>query len=564
MLYLIIAFLCFLITVVTTPYLIDYLIKKDIVDRPNGEERRMHTEPIPRMGGIIIFAVILLITFAFYQDIYSKKFFIAGAFVVFALGLADDIKSIKWSIKFSVQSIAAIFLILSLTEHNFTVFNFMEFTLPPGLNYLIVFVLIIGLLNAFNFLDGLDGLVTGISLVIAAMCFLLGMGEPFLFLPVLAAATIGTTLGFLKFNANPARIFLGDSGSLILGYLVTGLVFAISGESSVGLINGTKVLANKIDLAFVIIVFAVPIGDTLRVMYVRLRSRKNIFLADSSHIHHILYSQNIRHKTVVLLIQGFSVLFVLLAIYYARVSKFNAMLIFVFMITAFLFLKQIVGFIIKKEHLLYYGQMYKRIPRAFPVIYKKFLLPIVALLIIAVFTILTLTEIKGSKQIYKYFILLIVPSLLYSGTTLRKKEYYAEILVLINLIVFFIVTGLNGFFYKLYPLPIITQININQILIITLSGMIIFFVLFKERIHNLRQQFLSGTDLTVALFIAFIYVAAQFIDLPDSYKISDTLLRSFLVFLFYKIIITIYPRTHFALYYISFLIAVIAVVKSLF
>ena len=564
MIYLIIAFLCFLITVVSTPYLIDYLIKKDIVDLPSDEERRIHTEPIPRMGGIIIFAVIIVITFAFYQDISSKKFFIAGAFVVFALGLADDYKSINWYVKFLVQSIAAILLILSLNANNFTVITLMEFPLYTGINYLILFILIVGLLNSFNLLDGLDGLVTGISLVIAAMCFLLSMGEPFLFLPVLAAATIGTTLGFLKFNANPARIFLGDSGSLILGYIVTGLVLAISGESSLGFVNGTKVLTNKIDLAFVIIVFAVPIGDTLRVIYVRFRNKKNIFLADSSHIHHILYSQNIRHKTVVVLIQGFSVLFVLLSIYYSKVSKFNAIIIFIFMITTFFFTKQIVGFIIKKEHLLSYGQMYKKIPHFIPVFYKKYLLPIVALLVIVVFTILTFAEVKGSKQIYKYFLLLIIPSLLYSGTTLRKKEYYAEILVLINLIVFFIVTGLNGFFYKLYPFPIITQININQILIITLSGMIIFFVLFKERIHNLRQQFLSGTDLTVALFIAFIYVAAQFIDLPDSYKISDTLLRSFLVFLFYKIIITIYPRTHFTLYYISFLIAVIAVVKSLF
>ena len=561
MIYLIIAFLCFLIAVVVTPYLIEYLIKKDIVDKPNGEERRMHTEPIPRMGGIIIFAVIIVITFAFYQDIYSKKFFIAGAFVVFALGLADDFKPVKWYIKFLVQSIAAVLLILSLVDHNFTKIKFLEFTLYPGFNYLILFILIVGLLNSFNLLDGLDGLVTGISLVIAAMCFLLSMGEPFVFLPVLAAATIGTTLGFLKFNANPARIFLGDSGSLILGYIVTAMVLAISGESS---INETKTLTNNIDLAFVFIVFAVPIGDTLRVISVRLRGKKNIFLADSSHIHHILYSQNIRHKTVVILIQGFSIMFVLLAIYYARVSKFNAIIIFIFMITAFLFVKQIVGFIIKKEHLLSYGQMYKKIPRGFPVIYKKYLLPIVALLVILVFTILTFAEVRGSKQIYKYFLLLIIPSLLYSGITLRKKGYYAEILVLINLIVFFIVTGLNGFFYKPYPFTINYQININQILIITLSGMIIFFVLFKERIHNLRQQFLSGTDLTIALFIAFIYVAAQFIDLPDSYKISDTLLRSFLVFLFYKIIIAIFPKFHFSLYYISFLIAVIAVVKSLF
>jgi hypothetical protein len=178
--------------------------------------------------------------------------------------------------------------------------------------------------------------------------------------------------------------------------------------------------------------------------------------------------------------------------------------------------------------------------------------------------LLIVNEISGGQEIYKYFLLLIIPSLLYSGTTLRKKNYYAEQLVLVNLILFFVITGLNGFFYKLYPMPIINQININQILILTLSGMIIFFVLFKERVTQIRQQFLTGTDLTVAVLITFVYIAVHLIDLPDSYKISDILLRSYLVFLFYKIIIAVIPKIHFSLYYVSFLATVIAVLKSLF
>ncbi len=112
-------------------------------------------------------------------------------------------------------------------------------------------------------------------------------------------------------------------------------------------------------------------------------------------------------------------------------------------------------------------------------------------------------------------------------------------------------------------MPILTQININQILIAVLSGMIIFFVLFKERVADIRKQFLTGTDLIIAVLIIFVYLAVQFINLPESYKISDTLLRSFSVFLFYKIVITVKPRIHFSLYYVSFLVAVIAVLKSL-
>jgi UDP-GlcNAc:undecaprenyl-phosphate GlcNAc-1-phosphate transferase len=562
--FLIIAFLSFLITIVSTPYLIAYLNKKDIVDRPNGEERRVHSEPIPRLGGIIIFAVTILISFAFYNDIYSKKYFLTGAFTIFELGIADDIKGINWYIKFIVQSIAAIFLILSLEAHNFTVITLVELTLPPGLNYLILFVLIVGLFNAFNLLDGLDGLVSGLSIAIASMCFLLSIDKPFSFLPVLSSAIAGTTLGFLKFNANPARIFLGDSGALTLSYFLAGMVLMISGEFSSSVAFNTNVLTNHINLTFVIIVFAVPLADTLRVMFVRIKEDRHLFVADRSHIHHILYSQKIRHKTVVMIIHLFSVMFILMAIYYAKVSRINAILIFVVLLTAFFFAKQIIEFIIRKEHLLKYGQMYKKIPASIPKLYRNFLVPLVSLVLLFVFIFLLFHEIGMNQQYYKYFILLLIPSLFYSGIRLRRNNYYAELIVLINFILFFTITGFNGFFYKLYPVPIISKININQIFIIILSGMVIFFTLFKERIANVRNQFLTGTDLTLAVLILFIYIAVQFINLPESYKISDTLLRSFLVFLFYKIIVVLKPKIHFPLYYISFLVAVIAVLKSLF
>ena len=116
MIYLVISFLSFLITIVLTPHLINILIKKDVVDNPNGEARRMHTQPIPTMGGIIIFAVIIIITFVFYQDLISKIYFISGAFIIFGLGFVDDLKAVKWHIKFVVQSIAAVLLILYLIQ----------------------------------------------------------------------------------------------------------------------------------------------------------------------------------------------------------------------------------------------------------------------------------------------------------------------------------------------------------------------------------------------------------------------------------------------------------------
>ena len=348
-----------------------------------------------------------------------------------------------------------------------------------------------------------------------------------------------------------------------MGYLVSGLVIAVSGQVSLNPALKSQQYSNTIDLTFVFIALAVPIADTIRVMIVRLTEKKHIFLADASHLHHLLYSKNIEHKTAVLLIHLLSIIFVLLAVYYAKYRNITALIIFSVFLLILFSIKQVLNFVISKEHFLEYVRIYKKIPDLLPKIYKKFLLPLVSITLIAMFVVLVLTEVSKSQSYYKYFLLFIIPALLYSSNTLRKHNYYAELLVLVNIILFFIITGFNGFFYKMYSIPLIEQININQVLLLILSSTIMFFVLFKERISNIRQQFLTGTDLTITALILFIYIAAQFINIPDAYKISDTILRSFLIFLFYKIIIATIPRFHFSLYYTSFLIAILALTKSL-
>jgi UDP-GlcNAc:undecaprenyl-phosphate GlcNAc-1-phosphate transferase len=563
MIYLITVFLSFLITVVVTPYFISYLLKNDIVDKPNGEERRIHTESTPRLGGVLIFLIIILVTFAVYPEVFSRKYFLLGAIVIFITGLYDDLKPIKWYFKFAGQSIAAILLILSLNDNNFNIIEIFGFELYPVLNYIILFILILGMLNSFNLLDGMDGLVSGLSIIIASMCFLLSIGKPFIFLPFLASAVTGTMLGFLKFNANPARIFLGDSGSLTLGYVITFMVFAISGEASINSLNISGVLSNKIDLTFVIIASAVPIADTLRVMLVRIGNKRHPFLADTSHIHHILYSQQIRHKTVVLIIHLFTVSFVLIALYYAKVSKTYAIVLFLVLLTIFVFIKPVVGFILKKEILLTYGRMYKLIPKFSPWLYTKLLIPLVSSLLTLLIVILLLKTSTQHQPVYMIFLIILIIVLFLSALSIRKSNYYAELLVLVNLVLFFALTDFSSVFYKMYPVPLMQQINLNQLMIFIFSVTIVLFVFFRERLTDFRLQYLTGSDLTLAVLILFIYIAVQFINIEESYIISDTLLRSYLVFLFYKIIIVLYQRLHASLYYASFALSSIVVIKSL-
>ncbi|MFO7525418.1 MAG: MraY family glycosyltransferase [Ignavibacteriaceae bacterium] len=561
--YLTISFLSFIFTVFLTQYIIRFLTNRNVVDHPNGESRKMHDVAVPRLGGVVIFFVVVISTFIFYQDFWSKKYFLIGAMIIFGIGVWDDLSPKKWYIKIVFQITAALFLILSITAHNYSVITFGGYVLPAGLNYIIMLLLITGIINSFNLLDGLDGLVTGLTLIVAAMCFLLSFGNRYDLLPAFSSALVGSTLGFLKFNANPAKIFLGDSGSLTLGYFVTGLLLIVSGDD-----YSVRTAANKeafsVDLLFLIIVLAVPITDTLRVMFLRIRKQTNPFLADSIHIHHILYSKKIRHKTVVLMINTLTAGFALLGVYYLSYSKLTAVIVFIILLILLLFTEKILDVVISKNNLLAFGRGFRLIPSFMPVMYKNFFVPALGICSSVLIAVLLISEIEKYQTYNVYFLFFLVPSLIYSALNLMKRKYYVDILIFLNLIIFFVITGLSGIFYTMYSVPVITQINLNQIYIFIFTVMIIQFILFKERIINYNIQFLNGVDLSIALSITFVFIMSHFLDISPVYKISDTLLRSFHLFLFFKIVIILYPKFHFTLHFASFAIAILAVIITIF
>jgi UDP-GlcNAc:undecaprenyl-phosphate GlcNAc-1-phosphate transferase len=553
MVYLTITFLSFLFTIFFTPYYIDFLKRKGIVDKPDSD-RRVNTEPIPRMGGLIIYAVLLVIVFAFYGDVYIVKYFITGSLIIFIIGLIDDLKPQRWFVKFAFQSVAAVFVILFLSYNNYSEIQFLGIKIPVVFDKIILFFFIVGSINAFNLLDGLDGLTTGLTLIVASLCLIIGLAGDFIFLPVAAAALIGSSLGFLKFNANPAQIFLGDTGSLTFGYFTTAAILTAAGE-----VNN-----HVIDLAFPIIVLAVPLFDTLRVMTSRIMKRVNPFLPDHNHIHHIILGKNIRHKTSVFIIQGFILIFTMIGLIYVMESKFTGFILFILMLILFISAPAIIGFIIKKDHLLFYGRSIKRFPEFLINIYKKHIIPFISIAVTVFMFLLMMNESVLKSKFNLFFLIFIFLTIVYSLLNYSKKRRYSEVIVLINLILFFIITGLNGTFYNLYHITASFAININQLFILVLFPIIIFYLFFRDRMEIEHGQFLTGVDLIIALTIGFVLVSFQFIEITDGYKISDTLLRSYLIYLLYKIVIRCFPKLQVSLYFSSFIITIMALSKSLF
>jgi UDP-GlcNAc:undecaprenyl-phosphate GlcNAc-1-phosphate transferase len=252
------------------------------LDDPSGNSLKIHSTPIPILGGMAIMLGILFSSvFAFVRFVSIRSdlltILIALCFI-FLTGLWDDKKGLKPSFRLLAQFLVATLFIMRY---------------EPGQNWLASFLLIFIIvlcINALNFLDGIDGLASGITLV-ASGGFLVG----FLFLEndlglVIALIVIGSSLGFLFFNFNPAKIFLGDNGSTVFGFLL-GVLFVL-------FITSTKSIYETM---FPILVLIIPIAEVILVVFRRTKNHDSLFRGDRNHSYDILIKKGFTQKQTTLL-----------------------------------------------------------------------------------------------------------------------------------------------------------------------------------------------------------------------------------------------------------------------
>lgn len=289
---------------ILVPFVSRLSVKIGGVDSP--DERKVHTTAIPRLGGIAIFAS-LLFTVIYFCDINQQmKGLLSGAIVIFLTGLADDLANLTPRQKFVGEFMAAGLAVLMggiVVQHLGNPFGLgtiqLGFLAAP-----FTIIAIVGLINAINLLDGLDGLAGGVC-AIASVSFAIisyKSGNQILF--QVTIALLGALLGFLRYNNYPAKIFMGDGGSLMLGYLMG--VFSVMLAS-----GGTHPVSPYVPL----IILGVPILDTLVVMANRKRFGKRLFQPDKTHLHHRLLNLGIGHRFTVLVVFGITYLLNLIAIF---------------------------------------------------------------------------------------------------------------------------------------------------------------------------------------------------------------------------------------------------------
>jgi UDP-GlcNAc:undecaprenyl-phosphate/decaprenyl-phosphate GlcNAc-1-phosphate transferase len=279
-------------------------------------DRHLHATPLPRLGGVAIFlsfATCMGLAAAWasrYPNLHSATLFgtmktiLVPAALVFLLGVYDDVRGVGPYVKFTVQAIAASMLYAGgLRIINIPVL-FGDRPLPSSVELLFTVIWVLAITNAFNLIDGLDGLAAGSALFSTMVAFVLAVFHGPVLVEVMTIALAGAILGFLRFNFNPATIFLGDSGSLFIGFLLSALA-----------LHGAQKAPTIVAVAIPIVSFGLPILETVLSVIRRLISGRPVFTADREHIHHKLLQHGMSHRQVVILLYGVSAVFAMLSLF---------------------------------------------------------------------------------------------------------------------------------------------------------------------------------------------------------------------------------------------------------
>src|SRR5271156_5855919 len=279
-------------------------------------DRHLHSCPLPRFGGVAIFLSFLL-TFAvvmpagwhyvavgFGVSFKTLLTILVPGCLVFALGIYDDIRSVSPFVKVAVQSVAGAMLfaggfrILDLP----VLFGSHHFPWFVGLPLTVLWVLAIT--NAFNLIDGLDGLAAGSALFSTMVVFAVALASGSGLVSLMALALAGSILGFLRFNFSPATIFLGDCGSLFIGFMLSALA-----------LQGAQKAPTLVAVAIPVVSFGLPILETALSIVRRFLGGRPVFTADREHIHHKLLQHGLTHRQVVIVLYGVSAVFAMLSLF---------------------------------------------------------------------------------------------------------------------------------------------------------------------------------------------------------------------------------------------------------
>ena len=294
-----------LISLGATPIVRQLAFKIGAVDVPK-DDRRVHKKAMPLMGGLAIFAAVIISVLIFLPlDKTTFSILLGGTLIVIS-GIVDDLKDMSPKVKLLFQILAGVVLIIGGVKVDFITNPFNGESTLLYLRWLsvpITLFWIVGITNTVNLIDGLDGLAAGVAMISSISLMLVASKFGYTEITILSAIVAGACLGFLPFNFNPAKIFMGDTGALFLGFMLA----AIS-------IEGVMKSVATIAVIVPILILGVPIFDTTFAIFRRLLNGQSIMAADKGHLHHRLLNKGFTQRKTVLILYDISSTFGLFAV----------------------------------------------------------------------------------------------------------------------------------------------------------------------------------------------------------------------------------------------------------
>jgi UDP-GlcNAc:undecaprenyl-phosphate/decaprenyl-phosphate GlcNAc-1-phosphate transferase len=317
--------IAFIVSLVAIPSIIKVANEKSLFDKPS-EDRKIHTRSTPNLGGVSIFLgfYFSVLTFRVLCESIELSALCAASVLLFFVALKDDLISTGPKVRLFYQFIIALIIIL-IGQIFFTNIPFFEAenTISRIINMAITLIFIVAMINAVNFIDGIDGLAGSIclfSLMAFAFIFYQYGETSYAFI---AIALAGSTLGFLLFNFHPAKIFMGDIGSMLLGVFLAVFVIKLSNLDELRL--GLLPIKSPTTVAFSLVI--VPLMDMITVIIIRMHLKLSPFMADTRHTHHRLLGLGMGHTGTTLILLAFNIFVVAVALLTASLNHILGMLI---------------------------------------------------------------------------------------------------------------------------------------------------------------------------------------------------------------------------------------------
>ena len=321
-LFMIFAFIVsFAFTFATTPLVRRFAFKIGAIDIPK-DNRRMHKKPTPRIGGLAIIFGFTVATLCFAQPSRQLYGTLSGAAIISIMGVIDVCKNLPAKLKFVIQIIAALVVVFAgdIKIDVFTNPNFLSdnpyWVLPEWLSVTLTVIWIVFITNAVNFIDGLDGLAAGVSAIMSISLVFISIRVGEYSIAILGIALMGSCFGFLPFNFNPAKIFMGDTGSTFLGFMLATL-------SIQGVFKSYAVISFAVPL----LILGLPLFDALFAMIRRILRGQSPMTADRGHLHHRLVDMGFSQKQTVFILYAISGVLGITAVLLAESGVLRALLL---------------------------------------------------------------------------------------------------------------------------------------------------------------------------------------------------------------------------------------------